>query len=102
MTSPTIVGAISDKTGSLRTGLQVSWAAIAASGLFWGAGYYFCAPLPTALTPKSGTSSKGPAACAPTFASILLGIEPEHDEENGIPDDSAKGYGTCKAGGFTS
>jgi MFS family permease len=43
--SPPIIGAISDATGSLKTGLQVTWMAVVVSGICWWAGYAFCAPL---------------------------------------------------------
>jgi len=43
--SPTIVGAISDATGSLQAALQVCWATIAFAGLIWFFGYFLLAPL---------------------------------------------------------
>ena len=39
--SPPIIGLISDRTHSLRTGLQITWMALLVSGIYWGAGYYF-------------------------------------------------------------
>ena len=39
--SPPIIGAISDATGSLQTGLQITWVAMFLSGVCWFAGYFF-------------------------------------------------------------
>jgi hypothetical protein len=46
MISPPIIGAVSDATGSLRTGLQVTWVAVLVSGAAWAAGASFLPPLP--------------------------------------------------------
>lgn len=50
MISPPIIGAISDGTGSLRTGLQITWVTTLISGLCWWAGYKYLPPLPVGLT----------------------------------------------------
>ena len=39
--SPPIIGAISDKTGSLRDGLQIAWIALGLSGVVWALGWAF-------------------------------------------------------------
>lgn len=44
--SPPLIGYISDTTGSLRTGLQITWVAVLLSGAFWMWGYYALEPLP--------------------------------------------------------
>jgi len=38
--SPPIIGAISDSTGSLKTGLQCTWIAVIVSGMWWFIGYF--------------------------------------------------------------
>lgn len=50
MISPPIIGAISDGTGSLQTGLQITWMTVVLSGLAWGVGGYY---LPDFEIPKS-------------------------------------------------
>lgn len=56
--SPPIIGAISDGTGSLQNGLQLTWVAIMVAGMFWFAGYYFLPPLNLAATGSEGSSSR--------------------------------------------
>ena len=45
--SPPIIGAISDATGSLQTGMQITWIALLLSGLAYFVGYAFLEPLET-------------------------------------------------------
>ena len=47
--SPPIIGAISDATHSLRTGMQCTWIAFIVSGLWWGAAGVLLKPLSYAL-----------------------------------------------------
>ena len=44
--SPPLIGYLSDKTGSLRFALQITWIAVVLSGISWFAGYFFVPPLP--------------------------------------------------------
>ena len=57
MISPPIIGAISDAHG-IRSGLQVTWAAVLLSGLSWGSGA-FCLP---ALKVAAEKSRDGPSS----------------------------------------
>jgi hypothetical protein len=50
MISPPIIGGISDETGSLRAGLQITWVTTLLSGLIWWAGYQYLPPLPVGLS----------------------------------------------------
>jgi hypothetical protein len=53
--APPIVGGISTSTGSLRTGMQVTWLAILVSGVWWFCGYYFLVPF---RPPKDGENKE--------------------------------------------
>ena len=44
--APVLIGAISDSTGSLKTGMQTTWIAIFISGGWWLCGYIFVPPIP--------------------------------------------------------
>lgn len=70
--SPPIIGAISDSTGSLQSGLQICWIFIIVSGMFWFAGYYFLPPLV-----YSEEESAAPDSDAITYRQLLCcGNEP--------------------------
>lgn len=43
--APPIIGAVSDRTGSLQTGLQLCWIFILLSGVFWFLGYFLLPPM---------------------------------------------------------
>lgn len=53
--SPPLIGYFSDSTGSLRTGLQMTWIATLVSGAYWYAGYMFLSALPI-MNPKHASS----------------------------------------------
>lgn len=55
MISPPLIGLISDETGSLKTGLQITWIAILVSGVFWFVGYFFLSPLNIPVTHTTTT-----------------------------------------------
>ena len=59
MISPPIIGGISDETGSLRSGLQITWVMVLVSGVVWWAGYYYLPPQPLGMHPLSAPSSSG-------------------------------------------
>ena len=67
--APVIIGAISDSTGSLRTGMQTTWIAIFVSGGWWLCGYLFVPPIPPIVkrfdldssSPDSSLQQKGQA-----------------------------------------
>jgi len=52
--SPPIIGAISDSTGSLQRGMQLTWIFLGVSGVIYWGGYQFLAPLETYELQASG------------------------------------------------
>lgn len=105
MVSPPLIGGISDATGSLRAGLQVTWAAVLVSGLVWGAGAVLLPPLPDLRRSKSrldgGDGGGGNAVSnlstgdviddspPTTFWALLCGPEP--DEGSGSSGGNSQG-----------
>jgi MFS family permease len=94
--SPPIIGAISDSTGSLKTGIQVTWMAIAVSGVCWWVGYAFCSPLDISLEGddmealiagpdgiNDGMESNAVALPAPTYSQLLCGDDVLVEDEIG-------------------
>eukprot|EP01035_Chromulina_nebulosa_P021410 gene21410-27735_t len=66
--SPPIIGAISDYTGSLRNGLQVTWIGSLMSAVFWGCGYLFLSPIVKHKTTDSNYDIK-----EPSYVDLLCG-----------------------------
>ena len=63
--SPPLIGYISDTTHSLRTGMQLTWIAIALSGVFWLTGYFILPPLPTSSTAFTSTTTSSSSSFPP-------------------------------------
>jgi len=65
--SPPIIGAVSDRTGSLTYGMQLIWVSVAITGASWLAGFLVLPPL--ALAPPPG----GKGAKQVSMRSVLCG-----------------------------
>jgi len=79
MISPPIVGLVSDRTGSLRAGLQVCWVALLASGVVWLVGAFLLPPL------EGLESSDDSEECS---------SDPQDDECNSTQDSEHREEGT--------
>lgn len=65
--SPPIIGAISDRTGSLQTGLQSTWIAMIVCGVWWGLAALIFPPISYAKVKLEGEGKSPPA----TYFDIL-------------------------------
>mmetsp|Transcript_126509 Transcript_126509/g.393790 ORF Transcript_126509/g.393790 Transcript_126509/m.393790 type:complete len:511 (-) Transcript_126509:44-1576(-) len=95
--SPPIVGAISDATGSLQVGMQLSWIMIAVAGAAWSLGSVLLEPLPGAGKGGEGETAGAPA---PSLVSLLCSGEEECEEEEETPPASSmlsSSYGAAVA-----
>jgi hypothetical protein len=72
MISPPIIGAISDGTGSLRAGLQITWMVVGLSGLVWWIGGWM---LPSFEIPNEEADEGDDAPPDTTYYELLMGRE---------------------------
>lgn len=72
--SPPIIGAISDSSGSLQRGMQLTWIALGLSGTIYWCGYQFLAPLESyelqaCADSRSSSSSSPSSSSSSSFSS---------------------------------
>lgn len=91
MISPPIIGVISDKTGSLKTALQITWIAVIVSGTFWFAGYYFLPQFEAEETSNNKyDNNKESSYYEMIFGSSCGGEGKDEDDHNGDSKTSEK------------
>lgn len=103
--SPPIIGEISDRTGSLRAGMQVTWMMMFVAGAWWFFGYTCLSPLRVADERGSDAEAgeKAPSGGA-TFWSLLredADVGSLSDVETSC-DSALSGAGNTPGAGFSS
>mmetsp|Transcript_55667 Transcript_55667/g.129623 ORF Transcript_55667/g.129623 Transcript_55667/m.129623 type:complete len:485 (+) Transcript_55667:67-1521(+) len=89
--SPPIIGQISDRTGHLRTGMQLCWIAPLVACLAWGLGSCLLPVLPRASDKQVDAATK-----RSSLGSLLCSSAEEQEEEALLVEDKG-GYASVKA-----
>ena len=102
MISPPIIGIISDTTGSLRTGLQITWIVVLLSGAFWWLGGYFLSDFVVTFPVNLAEGSMSTTYYELIFGESSGSRQESHDNESRLTNSSLSHAGDTTGNGYRS